>query len=163
MIPVQLPDRLLVRRAGPADAAAVQALVERSDLASRYSRFHGALRRLPAPYLHLLVDAPASVHDTLLVEADGVVVGYGDLGPVTGEPGVVEIGLLVEEPWRGRGVATVLLDELADRATARGATVLRAVVLHDTLPGVRSLLRGREVVTSQATEHGVVVDLALTA
>ena len=82
MIPQLLPSGLLVRRAGPADAAALQALVSRSDVLSRYSRFHGAVKRLPASYLHQLVDRPASEHDALVVEVDGRLVAFGDLGPV---------------------------------------------------------------------------------
>jgi GNAT superfamily N-acetyltransferase len=162
VIPQVLQSGLLVRRAGPADAAALQSLVSRSDVMSRYSRFHGAMKRLPSSYLHLLVDRPASEHDALVVEVDGRLVAFGDLGPVPGEPGVVEVGILVETPYRRQGIARLLLDELAVRAAARGMSVLRAVVLHDHVPEVKPLLGDRPVLRSwtDASSHGF--DLALT-
>jgi GNAT superfamily N-acetyltransferase len=161
VIPQLLPSGLLVRRAGPADAAALQALVSRSDVLSRYSRFHGAVKRLPASYLHQLVDRPASEHDALVVEVDGRLVAFGDLGPVPGERGVVEVGLLVETPYRRQGVARRLLDELAARAAVRGMTVLRAVVLHDLVPEVKPLLGDRPVLRSWTDPSAHGFDLAL--
>jgi len=68
------------------------------------------VKRLPASYLHQLVDRPASEHDALVVEVDGRLVAYGDLGPVPGEPGrrvpssegrdraITEIGLRSSHP-----------------------------------------------------------------
>jgi GNAT superfamily N-acetyltransferase len=161
MIPVLLGSGLLVRRAGPADAAALQARVKRSDVMSRYSRFHGALSRLPTSYLRLLVERPAAEHDALVVEVGGRLVAFGDLGPVLGEPGVVEVGILVETPYRRQGIARLLLDELADRAALRGATVLRALVLHEHVSEVRPLLGSRPVVRAwvEQAAHGFDVDL----
>lgn len=163
MIPVVVGSGLLVRRAGPADAAALQALVTRSDVVSRYSRFHGALSRLPSSYLRLLVDRPAQEHDALVVEVDGRIVGFGDLGPVPGEPGVVEVGILVETPYRRQGLARLLFDELADRAAVRGALVLRALVLHEHVPEVKPLLGNRPIVRSwvEQASHGFDVDLGV--
>jgi GNAT superfamily N-acetyltransferase len=168
VIPQVLSSGLLVRRAGPGDAAGLQSLVSRSDMLSRYSRFHGAVSRLPSSYLHLLVDRPASEHDALVVEVGGRVVALGDLGPVPGEPGVVEVGILVETPFRRQGLARLLLDELATRAAARGMGVLRAVVLHEHVPEVRPLLGDRPIVRSwggggapggQVSPHGFEISL----
>lgn len=161
MIPQVLASGLLVRRAGPADAAALQALVTRSDVMSRYSRFHGAVSRLPSSYLHLLVDRPASEHDALVVDVGGRLVAVGDLGPVPGEEGVVEVGLLVETPYRRQGIARLLLDELATRAAVRGVSVLRAVVLHDHLPEVKPLLGDRPVLRSWTDQSAHGFDLSL--
>lgn len=161
MIPQLLAGGLLVRRAGPSDAAALQDLVTRSDVMSRYSRFHGALNRLPASYLRLLVDRPASEHDALVVEVDGRVVALADSGPVRDEPGVIEVGILVERPYRRQGIARLLLDELAERAAVRGDRVLRAVVLHDHLAEVKPLLGDRPVLRSwtDGAAHGFDLDL----
>jgi GNAT superfamily N-acetyltransferase len=163
MIPLVLPSGLLVRRAGPADAAALQSLVTRSDVLSRYSRFHGAVSRLPSSYLHQLVDRPASEHDALVVEVEGHLVAFGDLGPVPGEEGVVEVGILVETPYRRQGVARLLLDELATRAAVRGMRVLRAVVLHDLVPEVKPLLGDLPVLRSWTDPSAHGFDLALPA
>ena len=162
MIPQLLDQGVLVRRAGPSDAAALQALVSRSDVMSRYSRFHGAVNRLPSSYLQLLVDRPASEHDALVVESGGRIVAFGDLGPVPGEPGVVEVGILVETPFRRQGIARLLLDELADRAAARGDRVLRALVLHEYVAEVKPLLGDRPVLRSwlDGAAHGFEVGLA---
>ena len=165
MIPQLLDTGLLVRRAGPADAAALQDLVHRSDVMSRYSRFHGALSRLPVAYLRLLVERPASEHDALVVEVDGRIVAFGDLGPVPGEPDVVEVGILVETPYRRRGLARLLMDELAERAAARGMRALRALVLHEHVAEVRPLLGDRPVLRSwvDAAAHGFDVSLVASA
>jgi GNAT superfamily N-acetyltransferase len=161
VIPQVLSSGLLVRRAGPGDAAGLQSLVTRSDVLSRYSRFHGAVSRLPSSYLHLLVDRPASEHDALVVELGGRIVALGDLGPVPGEQGVVELGILVEIPFRRQGLARLLLDELATRAAVRGMSVLRAVVLHEHVPEVRPLLGDRPIVRSwvDASTHGFEIAL----
>ena len=129
---------------------------------SRYSRFHGAVTRLPSSYLHLLVDRPASEHDALVVEVDGRLVAFGDLGPVPGEDGVVEVGILVETPYRRQGIARALLDELADRASRRGSRVLRALVLHEHVAEVLPLLGGRVVLRRWLDAAATCVDVQLT-
>jgi GNAT superfamily N-acetyltransferase len=165
VIPQRLDTGLLVRRAGPADAAALQGLVGRSDVMSRYSRFHGAVSRLPTSYLRLLVERPASEHDALVVEVDGRIVAFGDVGPVAGQPEAVEVGILVETPYRRRGLARLLLDELAERAAARGVRVLRALVLHEHVAEVRPLLGDRPVLRSwvDTAAHGFEVSLGAPA
>jgi GNAT superfamily N-acetyltransferase len=80
---------------------------------------------------------------------------------VPGQQGVVEVGILVETPYRRQGVARLLLDELAARAAVRGMTVLRAVVLHDLVPEVKPLLGNRPVLGSWTDPSAHGFDLAL--
>jgi len=71
--------------------------------------------------------------EVLVAEADGVVVGYVKIGPVTPLPSnahVLQIqGLGVDPGHQGRGVGRVLLQAAADEARARGARKLSLRVL----------------------------------
>jgi GNAT superfamily N-acetyltransferase len=121
---------LLLREAGPADAAALAAMFGRCGRESRYGRFHGLLRELPSAYLTEALTADAAVHDALVLARRSAVVALASARRVDGaaEP-AVEVGLLVEDAEQGRGLGTLLLASLAVRARRRGVALLRCDVL----------------------------------
>jgi acyl-CoA synthetase (NDP forming)/GNAT superfamily N-acetyltransferase len=129
-IEVALRDGRLVRvrPTGPGDRAAIQALLERMSLRSRWLRFFSGA-----------VDAGAAARDA--VETDGIsgvlatsgvpatVVGHAMLA-VTGED-TAEVAFEVDDDFQGQGIATLLLGRLAAMARSRGIATLTALVLPD--------------------------------
>lgn len=55
---------------------------------------------------------------TLVAEADGEIVGT--LGVITGRYGFADIGMVVDEAWRGRGVGSALVAAAIDWARGHG-------------------------------------------
>lgn len=70
--------------------------------------------------------------DFRLAEEEGALAGFAKLGPDElpgAEPGSLELyQLYVLEPWKGRGIATALMDWAIGQARARGARELRLTV-----------------------------------
>ncbi len=65
----------------------------------------------------------ASIHDPnslfLVARDDGKVVGQLSLRP--GWPGVLDLGMAIDEAWRGRGVGSALMERAIEWARATGA------------------------------------------
>jgi RimJ/RimL family protein N-acetyltransferase len=77
------------------------------------------------------------------------------------EPGTVEIALVVEDAWQGRGLGRALLEALLDAARGRGIHRFTADVLVENERMLR-LLRKTMVVEQASASQGV-VHLALVA
>lgn len=127
-----------MRAAGPADAPLVAALHARCSPATRRSRFLSPAPRLdPAEVVRLLGGDDGEA--VLAVTVDGgSAVGIATVGP--DGPDAARFGVLVEDAWHGRGVATALLRRVADTAGERGLHELTGVARPDDL-GVTRLLR----------------------
>src|SRR4051794_17832931 len=123
-----------VRGARREDAPALRRMFDRCTPESRYRRFHGLLHALPEAYLQEALDEDPCRHDALVLEqpaptgAELAALASARRLAEPGEP-AVEVGLLVEDAWQGRGWGTCLLTLLAARARARGVVVLRGDLL----------------------------------
>ncbi len=76
-----------------------------------------------------LAERRADGFPVLVAEVDGVVAGYSTYGPFRPKEGyrhTVEHSVYVVDRFRGRGVATVLMRALVDRARADGHHVMMA-------------------------------------
>lgn len=73
-------------------------------------------------WLTELLEGRAGVSCANLVAADGEDAPIGFLGIVTKRYGVADLGMLVEEAWRGRGVGTALLVAAIEWARADPST-----------------------------------------
>jgi ribosomal protein S18 acetylase RimI-like enzyme len=69
--------------------------------------------------------------DVLVATCDGVIIGHAMAGDRTGPGGTrqTEIGVVVADAHRGRGVGSALVRQLVARAQIRGATALVMEVL----------------------------------
>jgi GNAT superfamily N-acetyltransferase len=119
-----IPTAIHLRPARTADEAAVCAMVSRCSPTSLYHRFHGCSDGLA--YTRALF-ATESIGRTLLAWDEGVCVGMAGLVP--DEEGIGHLGVLVEDRWQRRGIATRLVAALFRDARARGELTVRAVVL----------------------------------
>ena len=135
--PGPLPERVAVRRAGPADAAAVADL----DAALRLHLAASPVFLRPGPaappeVVRRALDDPAVA--TVIAERDGRAVGYVRIGPCAQDVAMVVrdattasvTAAFTREELRGTGIATHLLD--AALAWAREAGYVRWAVDHES-------------------------------
>ena len=130
---------ILVRPLGSGDTATVQAVFDRLGDESRRARFNGAKPRLPEQELSRLAVVDASHH---------VLVAYvhGDSQPVaiarlvrSGES--AEIAFEVADAYHGRGIGSVLAQELVRDACASGVVEVTALVRSDNRAALAVLSR----------------------
>jgi acyl-CoA synthetase (NDP forming)/RimJ/RimL family protein N-acetyltransferase len=125
---------LRLRSPRQADEAGIKAFFDALSPESRYRRFHGFGNTEKAARDYARADGDARV--ALMARLGDRVVavaGYDRLN----EPTAAEVAFAVSEDMRGRGMATRMLEQLAEVAAERGITRFDAEVLADN----RNMLR----------------------
>lgn len=107
---------IVLRESLPSDTDGVAAMHDRCSSATLVARYHGGSRSMPRRLLHRLLAPPRG--RTVVAVMGHQVVAVGQLIN-TGDPGVGELSLLVEDRWQGKGIGAALLTHLV--RTARGA------------------------------------------
>lgn len=120
----------------PADREAFLAFHAGLSEESRYLRYFSARRRLPERELLHFTDVDQRDHAGLLALVDGAIVGHA-LYDRLADPDEAEVALEVADAFQGRGVGTLMLDELARRAVRAG---IRRFVAH-VLPANQKMLQ----------------------
>src|ERR1700754_2678178 len=117
---------LRLRSPEAADEAHIKAFFDALAPESRYMRFHGAGRTDVVSHDYAQADGDRRV---ALVARLGdrvvAVAGYDRLN----EPGAAEVAFAVADDMQGRGLATRMLQQLADVAAAHGITRFDAEVM----------------------------------
>jgi RimJ/RimL family protein N-acetyltransferase len=129
---------LLIRRVRPDDKRLISEGMERLSPESRYRRFFRPLDHLSARDLVYLTEIDHIDHEALAAidPENGDLVGVARY--VRGaEPHLAEVSVVVGDPWHRRGVATALLERLADRAREEGITHFVALVMDDNVEAIR--------------------------
>lgn len=117
------------------------------------------LKRLPPDWAQVF--ATVDFRHRLAVVAEhetpaGVeLIGVGRYEPTDGDD-TVEVALVVEDGWQGRGLGPILLDAVLRAAEARGIRRFRAYVLADNRPMLAVLARHTDVI-ERKLEAGVVL------
>ena len=141
---VRSGDVVTVRFVEPRDAEALQNYFRALTTRSRYNRFLGATRELPASlleqFIHIGEADRFSVIATMLVDGHEIVVGEARYAF---EDGSIEFGLSIDDRWQGHGIGKALLKNLECRASSFGA---------DRLFG--DALRSNEAMISLARKSG---------
>lgn len=128
-----------LRPATTSDAPLVAALHARCSPEARRSRFLPPTPRLEPGELQALLGGGARSQAVLAVTADGgSAVGLANLDP--DGPRAARFAVLVDNVWRGRGLATALLRRMADTATEQGLAEFTGVARVDDL-GIITLLQ----------------------
>jgi RimJ/RimL family protein N-acetyltransferase len=125
------------------DAGRLEAAYARLSPEARYRRFLAAKPRLTTDELRYLTDVDHCDHVALIATpADDleVIIGVGRFIRDQVDPAVAEFAIVVGDPYQGEGLATELLERLADAALERGVARFTATVLADNEP-VHRLLR----------------------
>jgi RimJ/RimL family protein N-acetyltransferase len=104
---------------------------ERLSPESRYRRFLGAVKRLNERELRYFTEVDHVNHEALVAiePDDGELVGVARYVRGDSDAATAEVAMAVADDWHGRGVATLLLDELVERAEDAGIARFTATCL----------------------------------
>jgi len=139
----RLPDgtHVTVRAACPADIGRIQAYVRGLAPSPRYDRFLAPMNEL-SPAELARIGVGGEMQATLMAETKvaGARIMIGEARYAAGDGGSCEIALSVAEGWRGRGIGTLLMNELECRARNLGVSMLVGDVLRSNA-AMRTLAR----------------------
>lgn len=125
------------RHATRHDVTRLVALHGRCSSDTLHKRFHVPLAAVTPRLVEQLVAPPGGW--SIVAEQHGELVGHGCAGPL--EPGVVEVGLLVEDARQGAGVGALLTRDLAVEATRRGFATMVCLAQPDNDAVLRTVRR----------------------
>jgi GNAT superfamily N-acetyltransferase len=122
---------IFIRPIEPDDKGAIVSGFEKLSPESRYRRFFSPLVRLSDRDLAYLTEVDHHDHEALIAHSElGEPLGVARFVRGT-DPHKAEVAVVVIDAWHGRGVASALLTQLADRARAEGVRVFTATTLAD--------------------------------
>jgi len=123
--------RLVVRPVRPDDRALLLAGFERLGPESRYKRFLAPMPELTDDVVAYLTSVDHHDHEALAAidPATGEGVGVARFVRLAERPDTAEAAVTVIDDWQGRGVGTILLGLLAERARAEGIVRFTALLL----------------------------------
>ena len=126
----------LVRPLRPDDGPGLAEAFEQLSETSRYRRFFAVKPRLSEGTLALLTDVDHHDHEALVALApdSGQLVGVARFFRLSGQPDQAEVAVTVIDSWQRRGLGTVLLRELAQRAATEGIRHFTAEILAENGP-----------------------------
>jgi nucleotide-binding universal stress UspA family protein/GNAT superfamily N-acetyltransferase len=162
-VTVKLRDgsRIDIRPIEPDDRAILAEGFERLSPDSRYRRFFGPMPELSERFLDYLTVVDHRDHEALIALDAETGDGVGVARYVRTAPGVAEPAVVVIDDWQGRGVASELLDALADRARAEDIARFEAPVLASNRDAIAVLERlGRTTQRPDGREVQLTIDLA---
>jgi len=127
-----------VRPIRPQDRDELKRGMERLGTESRYRRFLAPVGRLTGAQLTYLTDVDHHDHEALVGidtrTGDGIGVARFVRLTSEGDPQAAEFAVTVADDWQGRGVGTVLLNLLSDRAREEGVERFRGTMLATNRP-----------------------------
>jgi RimJ/RimL family protein N-acetyltransferase len=153
--------RARVGPAGPEHAEGLRALHRRMRPESRYLRWFSPRRELRPEDVVRFSHPDGSRHAGMVCLVDGLLVGHASFDRSEDSPDEAEVAFEVDDAHHGRGIATLLLEALADHAASRGLRVFVAHVIPDNARMLR-VLRDAGFARRARFEDGVVrVELRL--
>jgi len=104
---------------------------ERLSPQSRYRRFLAPMEDLSEPMLRYLTEVDHHDHEAIgaIDPVSGHGIGIARYVRLADRPDSAEAAVTVADDWQGRGLGTLLLGALADRARTEGIHAFTAVVL----------------------------------
>jgi RimJ/RimL family protein N-acetyltransferase len=128
--------QVLVRALRPDDGPGLAEAFEQLSETSRYRRFFAVKPHLSEQSLAYFTDVDHHNHEALVAVApdSGQLVGVARFIRHPREPDQAEVAVTVIDCWQRRGLGTVLLRELAQRAAEEGIRDFTAEILADNRP-----------------------------
>ena len=123
---------LEVRPIGPDDSAGLDAFHERCSERTHYRRFFSSQRHLQPTMRERFVNVDHVDRDALVATLDDTIIGVARYDRQA-DPAVAEVAFVVEDAHQRKGIATLLLHELADIACTRGIREFRAITLAENV------------------------------
>ncbi|OLE38881.1 MAG: hypothetical protein AUG00_04135 [Candidatus Rokubacteria bacterium 13_1_20CM_2_70_7] len=147
-----------IRPIRPDDAERLIELYDRLSYTTAYQRFFRVLKRLPPEWARLFANVDYHGRLALVAQHDAPhgpeLVGVARYEP-SDEPGTVEVAVVVQDGWQGRGLGVMLLGDLLAAAEARGIHRFCAFVLADNSRMLDMLARFTRV-QKRTIDSGVV-------
>ncbi len=143
-------------RAGDKDALS-DALAHLSP-ASVHARFLGPKSRFSTSELRYLTEVDGRDHVALVAELEGepgTIAGVGRWVRLPGAPDTAEFAIVVGDPLQGKGLGSVLADDLVALAKAHGITRFTATALSENAAIVRIMQRLSDHLERHHGGHGV--------
>jgi acetyltransferase len=162
--PVTLPggERVRLRPIRPDDAPRLEELYARLSQQSAYQRFFTVMQRLPPDWARFLAAVDHQRRFALVAEEVAAppptLVGVARYEPLPDNE-TVELAVVVQDSWQGKGLGTLLLRELLRAAERNGIHRFRAYVLADNRRMLHVLTRHTDV--KERRLDGGVVELTL--
>ena len=125
-----------VRPIRPGDGAALSAAYDRLSPQSKYSRFLAPKPYLSSAEVRYLVDVDGVNHLALVAtpaDDPDTIVAVGRLVRLPEDHDTAEFAIVVSDSYHREGLATLLLERLANAARDNGVKRIRATVLADNL------------------------------
>ncbi len=149
--------RIRIRPILPEDEPRLVTLYGRLSRDTAYQRFFGVMKQLPPTWARHFAHVDYRRRMALVAERSlewgPELIGVARYEPSDGED-TVEVALVVQDYWQGKGLGTILLQEILRVAEANGIHHLRADVLADNFRMLR-LLAAQTDITRQETQQGV--------
>lgn len=125
--------RVRIARITPRDAPLIAAGFERLSAETRRLRFLTSKPTLSNSELKYLTEVDGHVHEALgaIDPASGQGIAVARFVRDAHDPSRAEVAVTVADAWQRRGLGTVLLDRLADRAREEGVERFTALVAGD--------------------------------
>ena len=133
---------ILIRPIRPDDKRLLAAAFDRLSPESRYRRFFAPIQRLGKQDLVYLTEIDHADHEALAAvnPENGGIIGVARYVR-SSDPTEAEVAVTVADPWQRHGVATALLEHLAERAREEGVDHFVALVMSDNVEAL-DLFRG---------------------
>jgi RimJ/RimL family protein N-acetyltransferase len=152
--------RVVIRPIEPDDRSTLAAAHLRLTPESQYRRYFGAKPRLSQSDLDYLTRIDHREHEAILAIDPATGDGIGAARYVRTAPGIAEPAFVIAEEWRRRGLASRLLEALAERAQEEAIRRFEAPVLATNHEAIRALARlGKMTVRDRGREVDVRVEL----
>jgi GNAT superfamily N-acetyltransferase len=146
---------IVVRPLATGDVAAIAEWFEGLGPETRHARFLAGVTMLDDRTLSQLAQVDHRDHEALTaVTADGAIVGIARYIRLEQCP-TAEVAVAVADRWRGRGIASLLLQQIAERARAAGIESFTALCLTSNTAILRLLSRLGPM-TAVPAEAGVI-------
>jgi RimJ/RimL family protein N-acetyltransferase len=139
------------------DAPRLVTLYDHLGRDTRYGRFFAVMQRLPPDWARFHANVDYESRLALVVELpedSNTLIAVARYEP-SGDPGVAEVAVVVQDGWQDRGLGTVLFSELLAAAHLNGIERFRAWVLADNRRMLGLIARLSEV-SQQSIDRGVV-------
>jgi RimJ/RimL family protein N-acetyltransferase len=151
---------LFIRPIRPDDAERLVAFHERLSPQSVYFRFFSPHPRLSSFEVERFTNVDYADRLALVAEVGGELVGIGRYDRICGTE--AEIAFVVADAWQHHGIATVLLELLADAARANGFETFVASTLPDNHEMIHVLRNSSFPVTMRFTDGVVTARFPIT-
>jgi len=125
-------DLVRVRQVRPGDAPALVRAYAHLGEQSRYRRFFTIMPELPEATVQAAVEVDHTDHEALVampLQSEEEIVGECRFVRLADQPDTADLGVTVVDAWQGRGLGSVLLARLSERALEVGIEYFTAEVL----------------------------------